>query len=63
VSTELEDRYTDLRFSSYGSAFLLRQHEATDEGVSIGDPVVDVERLLGGQPTPTLAQLPVGDLR
>lgn len=85
MTSELEDRYTDLRFSSYGSAFLtdaiivqryiemnsrlkrvmavvkvrgsnhsdqLRQYEITDEGIVIGDPVTDYERLLGGQPTP-----------
>lgn len=85
MTSELEDRYTDLRFSSYGSAFLtdaiivqryiemnsrlkrvmavvkvrgsnhsdqLRQYEITEEGIVIGEPVVEYERLLGGQPTP-----------
>ncbi|WP_306672276.1 ATPase domain-containing protein [Geothrix fuzhouensis] len=96
MTSELEDRYTDLRFSSYGSAFLtdaiivqryiemnsrlkrvmavvkvrgsqhsdqLRQYEITDEGLVIGDPVVEYERLLGGQPTPTLARPHVGKSR
>ncbi|GLH66316.1 ATPase domain-containing protein [Geothrix edaphica] len=96
MTSELEDRYTDLRFSSYGSAFLtdaiivqryiemnsrlkrvmavvkvrgsnhsdqLRQYEVTDEGIVIGEPVVDYERLLGGQPTPTIAQPGVGEPR
>jgi circadian clock protein KaiC len=90
MTSELEDRFTDLRFSSYGSAFLtdaiivqryiemnsrlkrvmavvkvrgsnhsdeLRQYEITEEGLVIGDPVVEYERLLGGQPTPTVESL------
>jgi circadian clock protein KaiC len=96
MTSELEDRYTDLRFSSYGSAFLtdaiivqryiemnsrlkrvmavvkvrgsshsdqLRQYEVTDEGIVIGGPVVDYERLLGGQPTPTIEPLRRGEPR
>jgi circadian clock protein KaiC len=96
MTSELEDRYTDLRFSSYGSAFLtdaiivqryiemnsrlkrvmavvkvrgsnhsdqLRQYEVTDGGIVIGEPVADYERLLGGQPTPTLAQPRAGEPR
>lgn len=84
MTSELEDRYIDLRFSPYGSAFLtdaiivqryievgsrlkrvmavvkvrasnhsneIRQFEITDEGIAIGDPVLDYEGLLGGQPT------------
>jgi circadian clock protein KaiC len=84
MTSELEDRYVDLRFSPYGSAFLtdaiivqryievgsrlrrvmavvkvrasnhsneIRQFEITDEGIAIGDPVLDYEGLLGGQPT------------
>ena len=96
MTSELEDRYTDLRFSSYGSAFLtdaiivqryiemnsrlkrvmavvkvrgsnhsdqLRQYEITDEGIVIGEPVVEYERLLGGQPTPTVESLRRGEPR
>jgi circadian clock protein KaiC len=84
LTSELEDRYTDLRFSPYGSAFLtdaiivqryievnsslkrvmavvkvrasvhsneIRQFEITDDGIVIGDPVLDYEGLLGGRPT------------
>ncbi|OGR16131.1 MAG: protein kinase [Desulfobacterales bacterium GWB2_56_26] len=84
MTSELEDRYIDLRFSPYGSAFLtdaiivqryievdsrlkrvmavvkvrasnhsneIRQFEITDEGIEIGDPVLDYEGLLGGRPT------------
>ena len=84
MTSELEDRYTDLRFSPYGSAFLtdaiivqryievesrlkrvmavvkvrgsahsneIRQFEITDDGIVIGDPVLDYEGLLGGRPT------------
>ncbi len=83
MTSELEDRYTDLRFSSYGSAFLtdaiivqryievesrlkrvmavvklrgsahsneLRQFEITEDGIVIGEPVLDYEGLLGGRP-------------
>jgi circadian clock protein KaiC len=83
VTSELEDRYVDLRFSPYGSAFLtdaiivqryievgsnlqrvmavvkvrasahsseIRRYEITDEGIVIGDPVLDYEGILGGQP-------------
>ena len=86
MTAELEDRYTDLRFSSYGSAFLtdailvqryieidsrlkrvmavvkvrgsahsreIREFEITDAGIVIGEPVVDFEGLLVGQPTRT----------
>lgn len=88
LTSELEDRYTDLRFSPYGSAFLtdaiivqryievesrlkrvmavvkvrgsahsneLRQFEITDEGIVIGNPVLDYEGLLSGQPMRTPA--------
>jgi circadian clock protein KaiC len=84
MTSELEDRYIDLRFSPYGSAFLtdaiivqryievdsrlkrviavvkvrasahsneIRQFEITDDGIVIGDPVLDHEGLLGGRPT------------
>jgi circadian clock protein KaiC len=86
LTSELEDRYTDLRFSPYGSAFLtdaiivqryievesslqrvmavvkvrasahsneIRQFKITDDGIIIGDPVLDYEGLLGGRPTQT----------
>ena len=86
MTSEQEDRYTDLRFSPYGSAFLtdaiivqryievdsrlqrvmavvkvrasahsneIRQFEITDDGIVIGDPVLDHEGLLGGRPTRT----------
>jgi circadian clock protein KaiC len=88
LTSELEDRYVDLRFSPYGSAFLtdaiivqryievesrlkrvmavvkvrasnhsneIRQFEITDEGIVIGEPVLDYEGLLGGRPTRTPA--------
>ena len=88
MTSELEDRYVDLRFSPYGSAFLtdaivvqryieveshlqrvmavvkvrasvhsneIRRFEITDEGIVIGDPVLDYEGILGGQPTRTKA--------
>jgi circadian clock protein KaiC len=84
MTSELEDRYGDLRFSPYGSAFLtdaiivqryieigsrlkrvmavvkvrasahsneLREFHITDDGIVIGDPVLDYEGLLGGRPT------------
>ncbi|MFH0727623.1 MAG: ATPase domain-containing protein [Pseudomonadota bacterium] len=87
MTSELEDRYIDLRFSPYGSAFLtdaiivqryievdsclkrvmavvkvrasahsneIRQFEITDDGIVIGDPVLDIEGLLGGRPTRTI---------
>jgi circadian clock protein KaiC len=83
MTSELEDRYTDLRFSSYGSAFLtdaiivqryieidsrlkrviavvkvrgsahsreIREFEIDDGGIVIGEPVLDFEGILGGQP-------------
>jgi circadian clock protein KaiC len=86
MTSELEDRYIDLRFSPYGSAFLtdaiivqryievqsrlqrvmavvkvrasnhnteIRRYEITDSGIIIGDPVLDYEGILGGQPTRT----------
>ena len=86
MTSELEDRYIDLRFSPYGAAFLtdaiivqryievrstlqrvmavvklrasahdkeIRRYEITDEGIVIGDPVIDYEGILGGQPTRT----------
>jgi circadian clock protein KaiC len=84
MTSELEDRYVDLRFSPYGSAFLtdaiivqryievdsclkrvmavvkvrasahsneIREFDITDDGIVIGDPVLDYEGLLGGRPT------------
>jgi len=84
LTSELEDRYIDLRFSPYGSAFLtdaiivqryievksrlerviavvkvrasahsaeIRQFVITNDGIVIGDPVLDYEGLLGGRPT------------
>lgn len=84
LTSELEDRYTDLRFSPYGTAFLtdaiivqryieldsrlqrvmavvkvrgsahsneIRQFEISDDGIVIGDPILDYEGLLGGRPT------------
>jgi circadian clock protein KaiC len=84
MTSELEDRYIDLRFSPYGAAFLtdaiivqryievesrlqrvmavvklrasvhsteIRRFEITDDGIVIGDPVLDYEGILGGQPT------------
>jgi circadian clock protein KaiC len=89
MTSELEDRYTDLRFSPYGSAFLtdaiivqryievksnlervmaivkvrgsahsteIRQYKITDDGIVIGDPVLNYEGILGGQPTRTTAE-------
>jgi circadian clock protein KaiC len=83
MTSELEDRYTDLRFSPYGTAFLtdaiivqryielksklrrviavvkvrgsahsdeLHPFEINGNGFVIGDPLVDYEGLLGGQP-------------
>ena len=84
MTSELEDRYTDLRFSPYGTAFLtdaiivqryieldsrlqrmmavvkvrasmhsneLRLYHIDDDGIQIGDMLVDQEGLLGGRPT------------
>jgi circadian clock protein KaiC len=84
MTCELEDRYTDLRFSPYGTAFLtdaiivqryievdsrlrrlmavvkvrasehsdeLREYTIDENGVQIGDMLVDQEGLLGGRPT------------
>ena len=84
MTSELEDRYIDLRFSPYGSAFLtdaiivqryievasclqrvisvvkvrasahstkIRRFDITDDGIVIGDPILDYEGILGGQPT------------
>lgn len=84
LTSELEDRYTDLRFSPYGSAFLtdavivqryieiesrlkrvmavvkvrasahsneLRQFEITDDGIVIGDTLLDYEGILSERPT------------
>ena len=86
MTSELEDRYVDLRFSPYGAAFLtdaiivqryievesrlqrvmavvkvrasahsteIRRFDITDDGIVIGDPVLDFEGLLGGQPSRT----------
>jgi len=84
MTSELEDRYIDLRFSPYGAAFLtdaiivqryievdsslqrvmavvkvrasahskeIRRYEITADGIVIGDPVLDYEGILGGQPS------------
>jgi circadian clock protein KaiC len=84
MTSELEDRYSDLRFSPYGSAFLtdaiivqryievrssfkrvmavvkvrasahcdeLREFHITDDGIVIGERVIEYEGLLGGRPT------------
>jgi circadian clock protein KaiC len=84
TTSELEDRYIDLRFSPYGTAFLtdaiivqryievesrlqrvmavvkvrasvhsteIRRFDITGNGIVIGDPVLDYEGILGGQPT------------
>lgn len=84
MTSELEDRYNDLRFSPYGSAFLtdaiivqryievksslhrvmavvkvrasqhskeIRQYEITEQGLVIGDVILEYEGLLGGRPT------------
>ena len=92
LTSELEDRYIDLRFSPYGSAFLtdaiivqryievesrlkrvmavvkvrgsahsneLRQFEITDKGIVIGDPMLDYEGLLSGQPRRAPASGPI----
>lgn len=93
MTSELEDRYVDLRFSPYGSAFLtdaiivqryievdsrlkrvmavvkvrgsvhsneIRLFEITDEGIVIGDPLLDFEGLLGGRPTHVPTPGPLG---
>ncbi len=84
MTSELEDRYNDLRFSPYGTAFLtdaiivqryievesrllrvmavvkvrasqhsdeLRAFTINDQGIDIGDMLIDQEGLLGGRPT------------
>jgi circadian clock protein KaiC len=84
MTSELEDRYTDLRFSPYGTAFLtdaivvqryievdsrllrvmavvkvrasahsteLRLFSIDDDGIQVGERVLDQEGLLGGRPT------------
>jgi len=84
MTSELEDRYTDLRFSPYGTAFMtdaiivqryievdsrllrvmavvkvrasahsdeLRLFTIGDDGIHIGDRLLDQEGLLGGRPT------------
>jgi len=86
MTSELEDRYIDLRFSPYGAAFLtdaiivqryieigsrlqrvmavvkirasnhsieIRRFEIDDGGINIGEPVLDYEGILGGQPART----------
>lgn len=88
MTSELEDRYTDLRFSPYGTAFLtdaiivqryievdcrllrvmavvkvrasahsneLRVFNIADDGIHIGERLLDQEGLLGGRPTRKLA--------
>jgi circadian clock protein KaiC len=84
MTSELEDRYDDLRFSPYGAAFMtdaiivqryievdsrlqrmlavvkvrasahsseLRVFHIDEEGIQIGDMLLDQEGLLGGRPT------------
>lgn len=84
MTSELEDRYTDLRFSPYGTAFLtdaiivqryievesrlrrviavvkvracdhsdeLREYKIDNQGLQVGDMLVEQEGLLGGRPT------------
>ena len=84
MTCELEDRYSDLRFSPYGTAFLtdaiivqryievesrlrrvmavvkvrasdhsdeLREYTIGQNGIQIGDMLIDQEGLLGGRPT------------
>lgn len=86
MTSELEDRYTDLRFSPYGTAFMtdaiivqryievqsrlrrvmavvkvrasahsdeLREYSIGDDGIRIGDRLLEEEGLLGGRPTRT----------
>jgi circadian clock protein KaiC len=86
MTSELEDRYTDLRFSPYGTAFMtdaiivmryievhsqlrrvmavvkvrasthsneLREFSIHDDGIRIGEMLVDQEGQLGGRPTRT----------
>ncbi len=86
MTSELEDRYTDLRFSPYGTAFMtdaiivqryievqsrlrrvmavvkvrasahsdeLREYSIGDEGIRVGDRLLQEEGLLGGRPTRT----------
>jgi circadian clock protein KaiC len=95
MTSELEDRYTDLRFSPYGTAFLtdaiivqryievesrllrimavvkvrasahsdeLRLYRIDDNGLQIGEMLLDQEGLLGGRPTKQSSSLPrLGD--
>ena len=84
MTSELEDRYTDLRFSPYGTAFMtdaiivqryvevdcrllrvlavvkvrasahsdaLHQFSINEEGIHIGEPLLNQEGILGGRPT------------
>lgn len=84
MTSELEDRYIDLRFSPYGTAFMtdaiivqryievdsrlrrvmavvkvrasahsdqLREFRIDDDGIHVGEMLVDQEGLLGGRPT------------
>jgi circadian clock protein KaiC len=86
MTSELEDRYTDLRFSPYGTAFMtdaiivqryievqsrlrrvmavvkvrasahsdeLREYRIDNDGLRIGDMLLEEEGLLGGRPTRT----------
>jgi circadian clock protein KaiC len=88
MTSELEDRYTDLRFSPYGTAFMtdaiivqryievrsrlrrvlavvkvrasahsdeLREYSIGNDGVCIGDMLLEEQGLLGGRPTRTPA--------
>ena len=84
MTSELEDRFSDLRFSPYGTAFMtdaiivqryieldsclqrvlavvkvrasvhsneIRLFRINDDGIQLGDVLVDEEGLLGGRPT------------
>ena len=91
MTSELEDRYTDLRFSPYGTAFMtdaiivqryievdsrllrmlavvkvrasvhsneLREYSIGNDGIRLGEMLVDQEGLLGGRPTIKRASAP-----
>lgn len=94
MTSELEDRFTDLRFSPYGSAFLtdaiivqryievksclqrvmavvkvrasshstaIRKFEITDDGIVIGEQILDYDGLLAGQPARSNSAKPIID--
>ena len=91
MTSELEDRYTDLRFSPYGTAFMtdaiivqryievqsrlrrvmavvkvrasahsneLREYTIGNDGICIGDMLLEEQGLLGGRPTRTPSAAP-----